>query len=319
MAFYSQFSPAGQVANVKAAATNQPLPYPATTTSISSPPSSGGDDWKKYIADAYNKMASQNAQLQKLMAQQYRPPVAANFNISQNWAKARSQAEAAVNPLYVKKLNDFLERQKVELARKNEDIARSNSQLEEILKNAMESSDISRTRTSEDVTKELSNIADTQQNFQQDTGQQYDQARSALQGNLAQSGLTTSGLGQQQLEQANTQQNIEEGRQVKSFNMQKETQQLFRTRTFEDLARSDVLQKRKESAGKELNKIDLDRYIQDQVYNEAQTRQQLEAQRMQDVLQQSGSYAKQGLADFLATIKDAGVRQATAQTYGGLI
>lgn len=245
-------------------------------------------------------------------------PVAPFFDIASNFSRARSQAEAAVNPLYTKKLNDFITQQGVEKARKEQDTQLANENLDQALKDTIEGNQLSRDRTAEDTTQNLGQINTQEQNYQTDQGTAFDQLRQTLAGGLATSGLQGSGLGNKAAASATASRNTQEGRATESFHVQKQAQETAKTRTFEDLFRSDSQANRNTAQGKNNIKINLDRFIEDQGTNLASTRDSLEAQRMMDVIGQEGSYAKLGFADFLKTLKDPGQIARATQTYGGI-
>lgn len=291
-------------------------PLPPQQTAIRRP-SSGGSG-SNIADDLRREFAANNASLANLLRPQA-SPLAPAFDVLGNLTRARQQAEAAVSPLYVKKLNDFLEQQRVLRDRKVADTERLKKEADEALANSLESTGIDRTRTSEDVANELSQIGTNEDNFQTDSAGGFDEARTALLGNIATSGLTTSGLGRQQEQKAIAGKRTEEGRQVESFNVQKKAQETFRTRTFEDLLRSDKLNTKKTEQTKELAKIDLDRYIEDLSFTERDTRSKLEGERLGAIVQQQGDYSRLGFENFLATLRDPAQIQLARQVYGGSI
>lgn len=263
-----------------------------------------------------NNIAALEKQIRALQNSYKAEPVAPYFNTVANYNQARQRAEASVNPLYTKKINDFLARQKVELGRKQTDINTANTRMDQMLNDAMELSGQTRTRTTEDVTNNMSELANKEDNFQTDSGQSFDRTLQALRGNVANAGLTTSGLGQQQVAGATAAQNTDEARKAESFNVERRNQQLFKTRTFEDLSRSDKMKERETEFGKGQNKIDLDRYIEDQKYQEGNTRAEMEVQRLIDIMNNTRSYEQAGFRNFLGSLGQQ--KQGLAlKSYGG--
>lgn len=309
------FNASTQVANVKAAATGNPVPYgvPAYQKTL--------DSGRALLNDTsyQNNIAALEKQIRALQNSYRTEPLPPYFDIVGNQNRARQQAEASVNPLYTKKINDFIERQKVELGRKQTDINTANTRMDQMLQDAMQLNEQTRTRTGEDVTNNMSELANKEQNFQADSGQSFDRTLQALRGNVANAGLTTSGLGQQQVEGATAAQNTDEARKGESFNVERRNQQLFKTRTFEDLTRSDTMKQRETEFGKSQNKLDLDRYIEDQKYNEGLTRAQLETQRLIDIMTNTSEYAKSGFMNFLGSLGRGQKYQAALKSYGGLL
>lgn len=208
----------------------------------------------------YDNNAAYLASLQAQLNQQAR---ILPFDYNATKAKARANAEAGVNPIYAAKLSNFLRDAQTNEARKRADITTSNQLLDEQLKNLQEGNAITGQRTTEDVQNNTNTINNQTDQFQQDSGTAFDQQRQQQAAQIAQSGLTGSGLGSQQQQQATTQRNTAEGRQVQNFNQAKDAQQLLKTRTFEDLARSNTLGAAQTGHGKDTNALDLARYIED--------------------------------------------------------
>lgn len=257
---------------------------------------------------AYNNILKQIAALSAP-----KPFTYSSFDTTANSARARKQAEGAVNPLYTQRLNEFLGRQNVLRGRAEADATTNQKNLDEALANTLEANKITQERTGQDVTRNLGGIADTQQAYQEDTGSAFDKSRMAL----LRGADTGSGLGRQEVNDQQAARNTQEGRQVKAFTQAKDEQQLFKTRTFEDLARSGKLATADTGKGKAKNQLDLSRYIQDLAFGEGQYRQEQEGKRLQDILGQQQNYEKIGYSKFLNTLKGE-ARANTAQVYGGL-
>lgn len=281
---------------------------------------------------AYQKqqLASGQALLDQIRAMSApKPFVYSNFNTAANSAKARSQAEQAVNPLYTKKLQDYLDQQKTLQQRQETDTATANKTLEESLANVLQANQITGQRTGEDVSNNIGQINTQAQQYQADTGDQFNQARLAL---LRGGGDTGAGLGAQQVAQQQTGRNTQESRQVQTFKDAKANQELLKTRTFEDLARSGELAGKQATKGKEANNLSLSRYIADSGVGQGSDlasiiagsgtnikgqANSLEAQRLQDILGQQGQYEKANYLTFLNTLTGQN-KVNTSQVYNGL-
>ncbi len=257
-----------------------------------------------------------------------KPFVYSNFDTASNSAKARSQAEQAVNPLYTKKLQDFLDSQRTLQARQQEDAATAQKTLEDALNTTLQANELTKTRTGQDVATNIGQINTQGQQFQQDTGQQFNDARLAL----LRSGQTGVGLGAQQVAKQQAQRNTQEGRQVEAFNQAKQQQELYKTRTFEDIAKSSELATKGTGEQKKAVQLSLARYIQDSGVGQGNTiadiiknsgtniksqANALEAQRLQDILGQQGQYEKANYLSFLNTLTGQN-KVNTAQVYNGL-
>ena len=250
-------------------------------------------------------LQSQLAALQRQLAYQPKLPT---FDVLGNFKQARSQAEAAVNPLYEKYLKDFLAKQATLTTNKQTEtnLRREGTALE--LQQALAQSAVDRTRTAEDTATAVQQLNEQEGNFQQDSGTQFDIDRRAAAEEIAASGLTMSGIGQNKMFEQARDRNITEERQVKEFNNQRAAKQLYQTRTFEDLARGDknsqalATQKDKEA------QFDLDSYLAELANDETSFRTQNELDRLSSISTQADTFERQGTQSFLASLAGAGWR-----------
>lgn len=250
----------------------------------------------------------------------YAPPVPAiirppKLDIAATQAKARAEAEGAVNPFYTKQLNDFLAQQSALRQRQQSLYDTGVKNLEDQLSETLKANEVTGKRTAEDVAQNQADINQTADIFQTDSGQAADATRIDQARQLAQAGLT-GGLGAQQKETAATQRNTAEARQEQEFQKNRNQQELFKTRTFEDLARSGELAASRTEKGKKAAKFDLDSFIQGQGFEEQSTRQTLEQQRLQAIETEQQRRAKLAFNTYLANIRDPAQLAAAASTYG---
>lgn len=255
------------------------------------------------------------AQIRALQANIVNP---ARIDVAGINARARSAAQAAVNPLYTQKLNDLLARQAVKRTRATEDYTTTVGDIEDVLQQKLEESQIGRTRQEEDTTANLLELRTQQERQQEDTGTAFDRDRLITAAALAASGLGQSGLGTQQIEQATDQKNLEEKRQGEDFDTARGNEAVLKARKFEDLARSDLLAGKSAEKGKKVAKVDLDRLIEDINFEEGQEKLSIETQRYIDLQRNQSEQAKAIFNTYLAGIKDPRVLAATAQAYGSL-
>lgn len=256
-----------------------------------------GDPFKN--VDALAALKGEYSALQKqvsgLINQINSQPQAAIPNFSAINAQARRRAAKAVNPYYQKELQTFLTTQKIKKQRAKQDFKSTVADLA-----------TARARTGEDVATNLGEIANTEDVFQTQEGQAFDQARLTLAGDVAEAGLAGSGLGAQQQQQAVQQRNVESVQQQRSFNVQRQAQELFRTRTFEDISRQ-----------KTKAKIDVDRYVKDLARETIQGKRQTEKERLSAFAQEEARQRALGFQRFLRTINNPGVLAETARAFGG--
>ena len=250
-------------------------------------------------------LQSQLAALQQQLAYQPKLP---QFDIMANYNRARSQAQKAVNPLYSKYLKDFLAKQSVLKQNKQGSTALTKQGNALDLSQTLGENEVSRGRSAEDTAAAVQKLTEQEGQMQQDTGTQFDIERRQNAEALAAAGMTTSGIGQNQMFEQQDQRNISEDRQVKEFNNQRDAKQLFHSRTLEDLARGDKnaqdvsAQKDKEA------QFDLDAYLRELATDETQFRTENEVKRLADINQQSQTFERKGTQQFLASLAGAGWR-----------
>lgn len=233
-------------------------------------------------------------------------------------AKARAEAEGAVNPYYTKQLNDFLAQQAAQRQQQQTLYETGVKNLEEELKQVQESNQLAAKRAAEDVAQNQADINQNADTFQTDTGVAADANRIAQARELSQRGLI-GGLGAQQAEAAQAQRNTAEKRQEQEFQKNRDQQELFKTRTFEDLAKSGELAVKRTERGKEAAKFDLDSFIQNQTFSEQSKKSELEASRLQAVASEQQNRAKLAFNAYLANIRDPAQLLAASQVYGGAV
>jgi len=283
------------------------ISQPGTSQSILNNLTPGMDPNLQRSIDALNASIRANQQV-------YAPALdLASIN-----SQARAKAEANVNPYYVKQLNTFIQRQTFNRGVQQKQTQMNIDSLNENLKNTLQQGEIDKTRTSQDVASNLNQINTKADEFQQDTGQEFNDARIAQAKQLASQGLTGSGIGTQQQLATQSKRNTVEGRQSAEFKQQKDVQNLFKTRTFEDIARSGGLATKAKEKGQKQAEFDLNNYIKNQEFELESEKLSLESQRLQRVAQETSAQGGMLVNQFIQSIANPAQRQAAAQAYGGL-
>lgn len=240
------------------------------------------------------------------------PVYAPKLDLAAINAQARQSAEGAVNPYYTKVLNEFLTQQASKRQQQQTQYETNVKNLQDQLKNTLEQNDITKGRTTEDVAKNEADINQTADQFQTDAGQAFDANRLELAKDAS-----TGGLGAQKTEAATTARNTQEKRQEQKFQQHREQQELFKTRTFADLARSGDLAKIASEKGQTQAKFDLDSYIQNQGFDEQAQRNSLEKQRFSDIATEQARQSKLLFASYLQKISNPAQYEAAVRTYSG--
>ena len=140
-------------------------------------------------------------------ASYYSPPTvyAPKLDVAAMNAKARSQAENAVNPYYTKALNDYLEKAAFAKATEEEQTKTNIKNYEDTLAQTLAQNETTKTRTAQDTALNEAQIARTEDQFQTDSGQAFDAARIAEARRAAVAGITggTAGASQEALQTKN--------------------------------------------------------------------------------------------------------------------
>ncbi len=232
-------------------------------------------------------------------------------------AQARSSAENAVNPYYTKTLNDFLAQQAVQKQQQTAQYETNVKNIDDTLKNTLEANALSKERTGLDASEKQTDINTANDVNQLDTGNQFEDTRLAEARAQAAAGVLGSGAGNRSTRAATTARNTTEGRQNEAFQEKRKEVELFKTRSFQDLAKSSELAGTGAEKSKKQAKFDLDSYIQNADFAEKDTRNKLEEQRLQRIADEQRNQAKLQFNNYLAKIKDPAQYEAAIRTYGG--
>lgn len=248
----------------------------------------------------------------------YAPPkVYAPFlDLNKVSADARAVAEQNVTPLYVKKVNDMVARMNVMRQRANENNARELADFEERLQDTLSRNTMTRERVATDVETNVQNLNQEEDNFQVDSGAAFEDQRLQAAANAASTGMGMRGVVTQNMRRAEQDRNTIEGRAVQQSRQQKAAQTLYKARTFEDLKMSDEKTQRDTAKGKERATIDLNRLMQDYDYEEQQSKNKYEQERMNDILSQTQQQSRIMVNNFINSIADPAVREAALGAYG---
>lgn len=241
---------------------------------------------------------------------------APNWDLNSIYNNAGSGAAAQVNPYYTSQLQKFQndQAQAKALQQQQHDLNLQNLQTQ--LTNTLQGNETSRGRTSQDVLTNEQQIGQQADYRQQDQGQQFDEARIAQAKQLAQGGLTGSGLGNQQTLGSETSRNVQEQRQGVEDQQKVAGQELTKARTFEDLANSDVLSKQSEGQGEKQQQIDWDKFVQGQSEGLRSYTDQAEQERLSRLSTVQRQLAQQQVNDMIHNLSNPQQRSAAASAYG---
>lgn len=291
-----------------------PTGYSSTPLTINTGKGGGTNPATAQASRELDLLKAQVAQYQRQMDDMRRRTAPSIDYVGIN-NQARSLAESQVNPRYTLLLNQYLKGAAEKRNQRQAQAAIDTKNLEDTLAEELKTSDIKRTRTTEDTAQNLENLATSEDQYQTDEGNAFDKERIALASDVAARGLIGSGQGAQEMQTAQDEQFTKEGRQVQQFQQQKDEQNLFKTRTFEDLFRGDELNKAQTTKGKEAVKFDLDNYFKNQDIEDENFRITNENARLDAVAGESDRQSRALTMAWVESIKDPLTRQAAREAY----
>jgi hypothetical protein len=170
----------------------------------------------------------------------YQAPVAIpSLNLTNIYNKARAQAEASTNPWFSTQLSNYTKQRDLAKKKALEAYTSATNEAKMALEKTLGETATGRVRTEEDTATNLANISGEEANRQDLEALQYDQSRREAMGTLGEAGLTTSGLGRQQLVEGQKTRQLTEKEQARVVSANVNAQNLTKTRTLADLASTD--------------------------------------------------------------------------------
>lgn len=280
-----------------------------TTTTTKPKYNTGNDDAAaKMIADLQKSLAGYDSTTAALRAQLAAQPRLPTFDYSANYARAQSTAASTVNPVYEDKLNQYLKGKQLKINQQTETSTRNKEDIGTALAQALEDAATERNRTSEDTETTLGDITANEGSFQRQEGRQFDAARTALLGDVANAGLTESGLGQGSVATATTDRNLASEDQTREFNNQRRDTNTAFTRKMSDLDKVEGRQKGSSARKTEDEDIALRNFIDNQNYDEELFRVQNETERAGAINSATQSAYDRIIAQTIASLAGSGSR-----------
>lgn len=296
--------------------TSNPISAPKTPTAPSYQP----DNTSKTLADANSKYDALSKQVSALLSQLNQQPRLPSWDYASNYARAQQQATAAVNPVYQDKLTQYLQKAQAALGQKQVSVTRNKEDIATQLAQALQDSATGRVRTTEDATTQTGDVNQSENTFQRQEGRAFDAARTALLGDVSNAGLTESGIGQGQVQNAVTDRNIASEDQTAQFNAKRRDINTIKTRTLADLDTADTRAQGSAQRSTESQDIDLNNFIQNAQLDEQSFRTQNEADRTLAINSATQSAYQNIVAQAIANLTQGGARaqdiQLFKQVYG---
>lgn len=288
---------------------------PNSSSSTSGAP---GYDYQGAINAANQSAAAAAQYAQAVQAQIAAQPKIISYNGT--YQEAQQQVQGAVDAVYADKLNQYLQQENLGKAQQTRQESEKEADIAGTLTNQTADNATTRTRTGEDQATKIGDTNLNETNYQADSGTAFDKARTALLGSVANSGLTTSGIGQGQVASSTAQRNQGDQEQTQQFNAQRRDINTSASRTFEDLATSDTRNTQAAATGTTRSKEALQDYIDNANLSEQGFRQDNETDRQGALLTATTDQYQQNVRNFIASLVGSGARAqdiaATAQVYG---
>lgn len=281
--------------------TPSPTPAPVKTTPKKTTPAPSYDPYASQMAAYDREIAQLRAQIEAM-------PKLPTYNTTEAWARAQKTATKAVNPVYQDKLNNQLNIYKAKKTQKTTEVTRGKEDLDTQQRYLMEDIGTDKVRTEQDTASKIAESLYQEGQFQDAEGTAFDRANRQARSELATAGLTTSGLGQQALEEQVLERNIASADQVRSFENQRATQELLKTRTFEDLDTKGTRGQELTTRQKQDLDIELNNFITNLGLEETQFRHNLEAERLGAVFDATQNAYNTDIRNWLAGLSGQGWR-----------
>lgn len=256
------------------------------------------------LLEAYNRATA--ATLAAINASRTPVPRYIQYDQTASWNKAREMATQAVSPVYQQKMTDFINRQQVELGRKQEDVTSGKSALDQALERLMQDTGVQRTRTTEDTNTSVQDINDTQAFNERGDSLNFDAANRALTEGVGAAGLAESGLGQQKVQEAQLAHRDMSNEQVRQTDNKVAAVNTLMNRTFEDLSTKETRGSEDNTQGKAKLDLDLERFIGDQTYERDQETKANEAEKQLAIEQKAQGIQGQLVDQWIQSLSGKG-------------
>lgn len=263
---------------------------------------SGGLDTSAYDREIEASRKATDA-LRAQMAAQPRLPM---YDSAGAWARAQKGAEGVVNPVYLDKLNQYLEKAKLKRTQVEEQTGMNKEGIQTELNQTLDDTATARTRTGEDAATNMADISATEGEFQKSSGTQFDRARQALLDSMGD--FSSSGIVKQQDTNVIADRNREEAAQTRQFEKERSATETLKSRTFEDLSKTeDRAQNSATSKTKQVD-VDLKNFIDTAALDETDYRLQNETERQGAVGNEVNNQYSIGVRDFINSLVGSGAR-----------
>lgn len=254
-------------------------------------------------------------QIQGLL-QANKPPVAPTLNLNAIYSAANQAAASSVNPLYTQQLNEYLQNEAAAKAEQQQQNQLAIQGAQTGLAKTLAGNQLTAQEAASQNALQQANINTQSQNYQLQSGSAQNQKLAVLQQNLGSGNLAGSGLGAQQLWEAENAKNVADAQQQGQFQYNRDVANQSATNTFNEMNLSSGFAQKQETAQEAASNFSLNSYLRQAAFTEQQYRNSLEAWKQQALAAASQNSVAQQVQQQLQQYRNnPGVYQAAVQAY----
>lgn len=240
------------------------------------------------------------------------PGIAPSLNLNSINAQAQASASNTVNPLYTQYMNQYLQEEAA-----NQQAAQAQNTLnlqgeQASLGNTLAQNQLAQNTAAGTNALTQGNINAQQQNYQLTTGDAQNQKLQAIGDSIGSGNLGASGLGQQQIYEAENARNVADAAQSGQFQYQRDTSNLSTQDTFAQLAQSSAYATTGEGEQEAQTNFNLNDYLRQAAYNDSQYTQALSASQQQAITATTQQNEATAVQQQLAALNPTGSKNYAA-------
>lgn len=286
---------------------------PTTTTQKKgSTGSTGSGNGTDYAAELKKALADLAAASRPYVP---KPEVIRSFkyDTNQGLAKAQEMASNALNPVYQQAMTNFLNRQQTELNNKQAQVGLEREGLDQTFNRTLEDSATARQRDTEDTQSNIAEIGAARAVAAREEGLDFDSANRMLTEGVGAAGMADSGLGQQQVDDAQGKMMRASNEEVRQSDNKVAAANTLLNRSFEDLARRDTRAGEDKTFGNKKLDIDINNFITGQEADKTDFTFQQDKEKAQYLASMTKNYQDLLVSQWIQSLYGQGASAAEIQ------
>lgn len=243
------------------------------------------------------------------------PALAPDFDSRSNRKRARRKAAKAQNPVYERKLNQFMEEFDRQREQARTGAQQGRQELRTELEQTREDVATEQQREKEDFQTDIEEQTQEQRTTERVGGREFNRNRRDLQEDVAARNMATSGLGRQEITEAEEDRATQVQRTEQEFENKEAARQRLRDRTLDDLMTRK--ERAEESTERGIEKVDVNLENElARIRNQQKRREfDVEQSRLDAVREDQERIARQQTLNWINSINDPRQRQAARRAY----